>query len=376
MRIVHSSQTLLLMLVLANCSSAPPSPNNSAPPEADTDEVAYEEDFGNNLIGVLYAYDKTKGTSFKDTPIVEIEGTYALSLLEAANETFPGDDPLLQHADKFLRRPGAKAAIADVPDSPNLPSAFLFIPTPIGEEDYYPGVVLNLGQPIFYGFEHDVFSDSPTLAEFPSLKDAQPEGKHVVFFGSSECMAASRMLDLLSRLPEATQERIYFVDGFKDKDLAKSFGLVPAVPTLLVLDPAQGPQDIFYGGGDLRQVRHFMARNGLLDPTPELSTRIRSHTKATPVRTVSTVHHIQSEDLHGLDLRGASLFRATFGGVDLRGVDFTGADLRNAIFAHSNLEGANLEKTRLDDVRFWNSICPDGSPSKGEKCPPNVEPEP
>jgi uncharacterized protein YjbI with pentapeptide repeats len=70
------------------------------------------------------------------------------------------------------------------------------------------------------------------------------------------------------------------------------------------------------------------------------------------------------------------LFRATFGGVDLREVDFTGADLRNAIFAHSNLEGANLENTRLDGVRFWNSICPDGSASKGEKCPPNVEPEP
>ena len=371
---IEKSVCLILALGLFCCHASHGRPT-SLPHDSQT-SVRYEEDFGNNLIGVLYAYDKTKGTSFKDTPIVEIEGTYALSLLEAANETFPGDDPLLQHADKFLRKPGAKAAIADVPDSPNLPSAFLFIPTPIGEEDYYPGVVLNLGQPSFYGFEHDVFSDSPTLAEFPSLKDAEPEGKHVVFFGSSECMAASRMHDLLSRLPEAAQKHIYFVDGFKDKDLAKSFGLVPAVPTLLVLDPAQGPQDIFYGGGDLRQVRHFMARNGFLDQTPALSTRIRSHLKTTPVRTVSTVHHIQSEDLHGLDLRGASLFRATFGGVDLREVDFTGADLRNAIFAHSNLEGANLENTRLDGARFWNSICPDGSPSKGEKCPPNVEPEP
>ena len=120
---LEKSVCLILALGLFCCHASHGRPT-SLPHDSQT-SVRYEEDFGNNLIGVLYAYDKTK-----DAPIVEIEGTYALSLLQAEHETFPGDDPLLQHADRFLRKPGAKAAIADVPDSPNLPSAFLFIPTP------------------------------------------------------------------------------------------------------------------------------------------------------------------------------------------------------------------------------------------------------
>lgn len=367
---------LLVIIFLTACASATsdkPAPANRAQsPQATeieqkkiTDTLQYEANFKDQLLSVLYAYDKTRGTNFRQTPITEIEGVYALSLLKASHGSdFPGDDPLLQHADKLLQRPGARAAIADVPDSANFPSGFLFIPTPIGEPEYSTGVVLNLGHPSFRGFEIDEFSDSPTLTDFPPLKNAQPKSKHVVFFGSPDCMAGERMRSLLSRLPQATQNQIYFVDVFEDSSLAKSLGLVPAVPTLVVFDPAGAPQDIFYGGGDMRQVRHFMARNGFLEDAPNLSTRIRSHGETSPARTLSTIHHVQSEDLQGLDLRGSSLFRATFGGVDLRGADLRDSDLRKAIFAHSNLKGANLSNVRLEGTHFWNSICPDGTSSQ------------
>ena len=49
--------------------------------------------------------------------------------------------------------------------------------------------------------------------------------------------------------------------------------------------------------------------------------------------------------------------------TDLSGVDFTGSDLSHSDFSYSNLNGANLKDANLTGVKWYYTICPDGTNS-------------
>lgn len=74
---------------------------------------------------------------------------------------------------------------------------------------------------------------------------------------------------------------------------------------------------------------------------------------------------LQLANLGSANLRDADLRFANLTLADLQGANLTFADLRDADLDRANLRGADLRGANLEGVKWFATICPDGTNSTG-----------
>lgn len=82
------------------------------------------------------------------------------------------------------------------------------------------------------------------------------------------------------------------------------------------------------------------------------------------------------KDMSGIDLSYTSINNASYESNDMRNINFNNSNLKNINFTYSDLSGASFINTKMDNIFWGHSICPDGTKSHlhNMSCEDNLTP--
>lgn len=110
---------------------------------------------------------------------------------------------------------------------------------------------------------------------------------------------------------------------------------------------------------NLKYIRHLLARNGLIDASPEEFTYSQNLAEFG----FGGGHLVGPVDARGQNLQNIRLPETHFSGTNLKNADLRGAVLDDATFSGVDLTGADLTGASLRGVDWYRTRCPDGTRS-------------
>jgi hypothetical protein len=196
------------------------------------------------------------------------------------------------------------------------------------------------------------------------LSKSKNEDRFIVLLTHPSCNISPRIKAKIKQ-DNYDWNHLYYMSG--EEGQADEFFMkdhIPFTGIWPVLFAVEGGKtvDIVIAPNNLDVIKNFIERN--IYQTKQKPRDLDNSEFKSFRNTLTRVNYNTPVNLEGIDLSGVRLNGRSFSGFNLRNANFSNASLERISFSRADLTGARFHNTKIKNIFWGDTICPDGTLSR------------